>query len=163
VRGTKRTSDFDTVHAVTTSDMAQPLVLHYWGMKARGYLPAIVAAVGGVPLEWNKNPDWPAFKPNCPFGQLPTLIGPDGFAVCNLFASCLLVYCGSFFLFPVRELHRFCLTRSLASRLRLCATWRASASCKATRTRNSHSPSSSFRRVRILSYSFLFFSFLLLC
>lgn len=77
-RVTRAKSDF----AVHKQRMANnTLTLHYWGIKARGYLPAVIAAVGGVALEWNKNPDWPAFKPNCPFGQLPTLTGPDGFAV----------------------------------------------------------------------------------
>lgn len=31
--------------------MRQPYVLHYWGIKARGYLPALIAKVGGYAFQ----------------------------------------------------------------------------------------------------------------
>jgi len=63
--------------------MAAPTTytLHYWGIKARGYLPTIIASVGDLSYSWNKGVEWPAFKPNTPFGQLPVLTGPDGFTL----------------------------------------------------------------------------------
>ena len=30
--------------------------LFYWGIKARGYAPAVIAQAGGIPLEIDNNP-----------------------------------------------------------------------------------------------------------
>lgn len=88
------------------------LVLNYWGIKARGYLPAVIAAVGGVALEWNKTPDWPGLKPNSPFGQLPYLTGPDGLVVCFLFLHSRIHSLANLFLdgtiFGYCQIHRSC-------------------------------------------------------
>jgi glutathione S-transferase len=56
-----------------------PYVLHYFGVKARAFWPLLVASVGGVPVEWNRDVKWPDAKPTTPFGQLPLLTGPGGF------------------------------------------------------------------------------------
>jgi len=55
--------------------------LYYFPIFARGYAPALVASVGGLNFEWNKQPDWPAFKSQTPFGQLPVLKTKDGLTV----------------------------------------------------------------------------------
>ncbi len=52
-------------------------VLHYWPIRARAFWPAIVASVGGVDLEWNAAVQWPEFKSETPFGQIPVLTGPN--------------------------------------------------------------------------------------
>eukprot|EP01089_Gocevia_fonbrunei_P008356 TRINITY_DN20022_c0_g1_i1.p1 TRINITY_DN20022_c0_g1~~TRINITY_DN20022_c0_g1_i1.p1 ORF type:complete len:199 (+),score=43.67 TRINITY_DN20022_c0_g1_i1:52-648(+) len=53
--------------------MAEP-VLYYFGIKARGQLPVILAAYGGVPLKWERDIKWPGMKEETPFGQLPYLV-----------------------------------------------------------------------------------------
>jgi len=57
---------------------ATDFTLHYWPVLARGYLPAIIASVGGLSFAWDKGVQWPAFKPETPFGQLPCLSTKDG-------------------------------------------------------------------------------------
>jgi len=43
----------------------------YWGVKARLQLSVLICDYAGLPYNWDRNPDWPAFKPNTVFGQLP--------------------------------------------------------------------------------------------
>eukprot|EP00276_Gloeochaete_wittrockiana_P010385 CAMPEP_0184652400 /NCGR_PEP_ID=MMETSP0308-20130426/10088_1 /TAXON_ID=38269 /ORGANISM="Gloeochaete witrockiana, Strain SAG 46.84" /LENGTH=199 /DNA_ID=CAMNT_0027087243 /DNA_START=56 /DNA_END=655 /DNA_ORIENTATION=+ len=54
--------------------MAAAPKLYYWGIKARGQLPVILAAFAQQPLDWEKNPDWPGLKAETNFGQLPYLV-----------------------------------------------------------------------------------------
>eukprot|EP01121_Diplochlamys_sp_Union-15-3_P008356 TRINITY_DN2218_c0_g1_i1.p1 TRINITY_DN2218_c0_g1~~TRINITY_DN2218_c0_g1_i1.p1 ORF type:complete len:207 (-),score=57.54 TRINITY_DN2218_c0_g1_i1:47-637(-) len=51
--------------------------LYYFGIKARGQLPLLVSLYGGVPVQWEKTPDWPSMKSQTPFGQLPVLVDGD--------------------------------------------------------------------------------------
>ncbi len=53
--------------------MAAPK-LYYWGIKARGQLPVLLAAFAQQPLDWERNPDWPGLKSETNFGQLPYLV-----------------------------------------------------------------------------------------
>ena len=46
--------------------------LYYWPIKARNVLARLVAHAGKIPLE-QVMPEWPAFKPETVFGQLPHL------------------------------------------------------------------------------------------
>jgi len=55
--------------------------LYYWPIYARGYLPALIASVGGLSFHWDKTVEWPAFKSETPFGQLPVLKTKDGLTV----------------------------------------------------------------------------------
>jgi len=48
--------------------------LIYFGVKARSWITVAIAAYGGVELVWEKDVNWPAFKDQTPFGQLPVLI-----------------------------------------------------------------------------------------
>lgn len=67
----ERASISDSVnHHNTTMAGATEYTLHYWPWLSRGYLPAIVASVGGLSFAWDKGVQWPAFKPETPFGQL---------------------------------------------------------------------------------------------
>jgi glutathione S-transferase len=52
-----------------------PVKITYFGLKARAFLPMLVAEVGNVPYEWNKveMEDWPTLKPHTPFGQVPIM------------------------------------------------------------------------------------------
>jgi len=51
-----------------------PLKLHYWGVRSRGQPAVLIALYGDLPLEWNKEPNWPGdLKAQTPFGQLPFL------------------------------------------------------------------------------------------
>jgi len=59
----------------------QKYVLHYWGIRARNWPILLAAAVGGVELEWNRNPQAEYYKEHSPFGQLPLLTGPNGFTL----------------------------------------------------------------------------------
>jgi len=48
--------------------------LHYWGIRGRAQPSVLLALYGDVPLEWDKNVDWPGvLKEQTPFGQLPFL------------------------------------------------------------------------------------------
>ena len=53
------------------------LTFYYWGIKARGQLPVLVARYGELPLEWDQNPSWPGLKEETLFGQLPFLVDGD--------------------------------------------------------------------------------------
>lgn len=52
-----------------------PVTIVYFGVKARAFLPMLVAEVGGVPYVWKKvaMEDWAPLKGNTPFGQLPIM------------------------------------------------------------------------------------------
>jgi glutathione S-transferase len=51
--------------------------IHYFNVKGRAQVPVLLAAFTGQELIWNRQPDWPADKPNSPFGQLPYLVDGD--------------------------------------------------------------------------------------
>ena len=53
------------------------LTLYYWGIRARGQIPVLVARYGDLPLEWNRAPDWPGMKDQTVLGQLPFLVDGD--------------------------------------------------------------------------------------
>ena len=55
--------------------------LNYFNLRARGELIRLIFAASGQEFTDNRIefPDWPALKPNTPFGQLPYLeITEDG-------------------------------------------------------------------------------------
>lgn len=51
--------------------------MFYFGVKARGQLPALIADVGGLNFNWISDLDWPGMKDKTPFGQLPYLEDGD--------------------------------------------------------------------------------------
>eukprot|EP01096_Ripella_sp_DP13-Kostka_P006076 TRINITY_DN2146_c0_g1_i1.p1 TRINITY_DN2146_c0_g1~~TRINITY_DN2146_c0_g1_i1.p1 ORF type:complete len:214 (-),score=110.54 TRINITY_DN2146_c0_g1_i1:86-682(-) len=51
--------------------------IYYWPIKARAQFAILLAAYAQQPLDWEKNPDWPAFKSQTNFGQLPHLVDGD--------------------------------------------------------------------------------------
>jgi len=55
--------------------MAAKLKLNYFPIAGRGDCIRFALHVGGIPFEDNRInfPDWPAYKPNTPFGGIPTL------------------------------------------------------------------------------------------
>lgn len=57
------------------------LTLHYWSIRARNWPILMIAHWGGVQLTWKKDTGADYYKEHSPFGQLPLLTGPDGFAL----------------------------------------------------------------------------------
>ena len=55
--------------------------LHYWGIRARNWAALTIAHYGGVKVNWKKDTGADFYKVHSPFGQLPLLTGPDGFAL----------------------------------------------------------------------------------
>jgi glutathione S-transferase len=55
--------------------------LHYWPIRARNWAILSIARYGDFPLDWKKDTGADYYKEHSPFGQLPLLTGPDGFAV----------------------------------------------------------------------------------
>ena len=52
----------------------------YWPIKARNVVAELIAASGGIPMT-RTQPEWPAFKSETHFGQLPVLTFSDGLKV----------------------------------------------------------------------------------
>lgn len=70
---------FPATFPAATPVEVKPVKLTYFGVKAKGLLPMLVAEVGGIPYEWEKvdMADWPAMKDSTPFGQLPVMDDGD--------------------------------------------------------------------------------------
>lgn len=52
--------------------MTTPVKIYYWPIRARSYATMAVLQAGGIPIDWEKNPDLASLKASSlPFGQLP--------------------------------------------------------------------------------------------
>jgi hypothetical protein len=51
--------------------------LFYWGFKARGYYPAVIAAYAGFDLNWIKDIQWPGEYAMCSFLLVSLLVFID--------------------------------------------------------------------------------------
>jgi hypothetical protein len=59
------------------SSLKMSATMWYWPIKARNVVAELIAAAGGIPIT-RSQPEWPAFKNETHFGQLPVLTFSDG-------------------------------------------------------------------------------------